>query len=68
MMRLTTRQVGEVSGVDPDVLRAREHGVSPIEPMLFSYIKNELAPRYELYIASNASASLLDELLQERRL
>lgn len=59
------KAVGEVSGVDADVLRAREHGVSPIEPMLFSYIKNELAPRYELYIASNASASLLDELLQK---
>ncbi len=59
------RAVGEVSGVDADVLRAREHGVSPIEPMLFSYIKNELAPRYEIYIASNASASLLDELLQK---
>jgi len=58
-------RVGEIADVDPELLRAREHGVSPIEPMLFSYIKNQLAPRYKLYIASNASAHLLRELLQK---
>ncbi len=58
-------QVSKIAGIDPDVLRAREHGVSPIEPMLFSYIKNDLAPHYQLYIASNASASLLKELLKK---
>ena len=58
-------EVARVAGVDAAVLRAKEHGVGPLEPMLLSYIKNELAKRYELYIASNASADLLTELLHQ---
>lgn len=58
-------QVAKVSGVDAAVLKAKEHGVAPLEPMLLSYIKNDLASRYELYVASNASASLLTELLHQ---
>lgn len=58
-------EVARVAGVDADVLRAKEHGVGPLEPMLLSYIKNDLAKRYELYIASNASANLLTELLHQ---
>lgn len=58
-------QVAQVAGVDAAVLKAKEHGVAPLEPMLLSYIKNDLAKRYELYVASNASASLLTELLHQ---
>jgi putative hydrolase of the HAD superfamily len=58
-------QVAKVAGVDAVVLKAKEHGVAPLEPMLLSYIKNDLASRYELYVASNASANLLTELLHQ---
>ncbi len=58
-------QVAKVAGVDAAVLKAKEHSVTALEPMLLSYIKNDLAPRYELYIASNASAGLLKELLHQ---
>ena len=57
--------VAKVAGIDAAVLKAKEHGVAPLEPMLLSYIKNDLAKRYELYVASNASASLLTELLHQ---
>ncbi len=58
-------QVARVAGVDAAVLKAKEHGVAPLEPMLLSYIKNDLVNRYELYVASNASAGLLTELLHQ---
>ncbi len=58
-------EVARVAGVDAAVLRAKEHGVGPLEPMLLSYIKNDLLKHYELYIASNASAGLLTELLHQ---
>lgn len=57
--------VAKATGADPLVLEQKEHGVEPLEPMLLSYIKNELAPKYDLFIASNASASLLTDLLQK---
>lgn len=58
-------QVARAAGVDAAVLKAKEHGVAPLDPMLLSYIKNDLASCYELYVASNASASLLTELLNQ---
>ena len=57
--------IQELAGIEPAVMEAREYGVQPIDPMLLHYIKNTLASRYELYIASNASASLLEDLLKK---
>lgn len=56
-------EVGKLAGIDPMILRAKEHHVGQLEPMLLDYIKSRLVGHYELYIASNSSASLLTELL-----
>lgn len=57
--------IAKETGVDPGVLRAKEYGARPIDPMLVSYIKNDLAGHYTLYLASNAGASLVNSLMAE---